>query len=390
MSSMQFRSVISGVLVLNAVFLFGASPPADKPPRVQKGVSVICVEAETGAILYEKNADVVRAPASMIKLMLMLLVSEGLDEDAWTLDTVITASRHAQNMGGTQVYLAAGEEHSLRILMHAVSVASANDAAMAVAEQLWGSEDAYKARMNERAQELGMTSTEFNSVHGLPPSRGMEPDKTTARDMALLGQACVSNPQVREWVAMKQFSFRSEDNIFRNTNKLLWRMDDCDGLKTGYIRAAGFCVTATVERGGMRLVVVVMGHKEKVRRFALAEELFDYGFQHVGRKKFASSGFVNAPSIAIDNCETPEVTLQIDGNIVVTAKKTDLDRMELKTILPASIAAPIQSGTSVGELQLVLDGEMVQSVPLIVPVDLDGAGWLWKIRNRVETFVSAR
>lgn len=388
MISSYFRFITTAFFGV-AACLSGYASAGEDPFRIQGGVSVICVEADTGAILYEKGADIVRPPASMIKLMLMLLVAEGLEQGDWTLDTVITASRHAQGMGGTQVYLAAGEKHPLRTLMHAVAVASANDAAMAVAEQLWGSEEAYLARMNERAQELGMTRSEFHSVHGLPPSRGEQPDKTTARDMATLGRACMTEPQVREWVAMKRFAFRTKDNLIRNTNELLWRMENCDGLKTGYIRAAGFCVTATAANEDFRLIVVVMGHKNKERRFTLAEDLFEYGFLNVRRAHLVKRGETSGPTVPVENCETPEITLGVEGDIWVTASQEEISRMEVKMVVPEALTAPMKKGATVGEAQLSLDGTTLQSVPLILPVDLEGAGWLWKLQHRIDSFAEA-
>ncbi len=244
----------------------------------EEALSSICVDAATGAVVSEHNADQARPPASMIKLVMMLLVAEGVDRGAWALERPITATAHAQQMGGTQVYVEAGDVFELGHLMKAVAVASANDAAMAVAEGLWGSEATYLETANARAMSLGMKNSDFHSVHGLPPSKGELPDKTTAREMAILARACLTHAQIREWVSMKEFQFRPEDTIHYNTNKLLWRMENCDGLKTGYIRAAGYCVTATAERGGRRMIAVVMGHPNGNRRFKLAEELIDAGF----------------------------------------------------------------------------------------------------------------
>ncbi len=245
---------------------------------IPEGVSAICIEPDTGHVLFEENADIVRPPASMIKLIMMLLVSEGIDAGDWTLEQPITASAKAERMGGTQVYLSEGEVWSLGKLMEAIAVSSANDAAMAVAEGLWGSEEAYRTRMNERAAELGMTNTKFVSVHGLPPDKGEDPDATTARDMAILAAECVASERIMTWVGTKEYVFREGAQPFYNTNKLLWRMEGCDGLKTGYIRAAGFCVSATAQHNGKRLVSVVMGHPSKYGRFNLAQQLMEEAF----------------------------------------------------------------------------------------------------------------
>lgn len=238
----------------------------------------ICMEAASGRVLEAQNADVQRPPASMVKLMLMLLVAEGEARGDWTFETKITASRHAQAMGGSQVWLAAGDVFALGHLMRAVAVGSANDAAMAVAEGLWGSEAAYLAAANARAKALGMTRTEVHSVHGLPPSKGEKTDLTTVRDMAVLARQCVRYPRILDWVGRKEFEFRPGQSILYNTNKLLWRMEGCDGLKTGYTRVAKFCVAATAERNGVRLIAVVMGHPSKYGRFNLAQRMLEEGF----------------------------------------------------------------------------------------------------------------
>ncbi len=238
-------------------------------------VSTICIDAATGKVLSSGNATVVRPPASMVKMMLFLLVTEGVEAREWSWEDPITASRHAEHMGGSQVFLRAGETYPLEHLMQAVAVASANDAAMAIAEGLWGNEDDYLEAVNARVASLGMVDTRFNSVHGLPPDDGVAPDRTTARDMALLARACVRHSKVLDWTQVREFSFRHGDATEYNTNKLLWRVPECDGLKTGYIRASGYCVTATAERNGRRVIAVVMGHESFNGRFRAAQEMLE-------------------------------------------------------------------------------------------------------------------
>jgi len=270
-------------------------------------VSVICIDAASSKVLYEEHADVQRPPASMIKLMMMLLVAEGLEKGDWTLDQTLTVSPHAQSMGGTQVYLAAGETWSLHKLVYALAVASANDAAMTIAEGLWGSEEAYLKRMNERAGELGMVNSKFNSVHGLPPSPGEEGDVTTARDMLLLAQQCIKHPRILEWTHCKQFQMRPEQNYFNNTNKLLWRMEDCDGLKTGYIRLSGYCITATAERNGHRLIAVVMGERNRYQRFNRAQALLEEGFAALQPPENDTTGVATDGAVA--SAATPQAAV---------------------------------------------------------------------------------
>lgn len=267
-----FRSFVCGLCALAAAHSVEAAEPADAE------ACAICVEAASGHVLSEQNADVRTPPASMIKLMLMLLVAEGEERGDWTFDKPITATQHAQMMGGTQVWLNAGDVYELGHLMKTVAVGSANDAAMAVAEGLWGTEEAYLKAANERAKALGMSHTEIHSVHGLPPSKGETIDLTTARDMAVLACQCVRHPCIMDWVGRKEYQFKPDQDILYNTNKLLWRMEGCDGMKTGYISAAKFCVTGTASRDGVRLITVVMRHPNKYGRFNLAERMLEEGF----------------------------------------------------------------------------------------------------------------
>ncbi|MEA3366313.1 MAG: serine hydrolase, partial [Candidatus Hydrogenedentes bacterium] len=186
-----------GKISFVVLFVFSSAIYADLDTELEQGcASAVCVLADSGIAIREYNADEIRSPASMVKLMLMLMVAEGIEADEWTLDRVITVSEHAESMGGSQVYLAKGEEWKLADLLAAVCVASANDAAMAIAEGLWGSEEAYLKNMDARAKDLGMASSEFHSVHGLPPDPGEKPDKTCARDMAVLARHCVQIPLI--------------------------------------------------------------------------------------------------------------------------------------------------------------------------------------------------
>lgn len=377
------------ILWLTVAFFWGTSCiagqafAASKTNQPEVQVSTVCIEAETGLVLSESNADIRRPPASMVKMMQMLLVAEGLHEGAWTLDKQINVSRHAEHMGGTQVYLAAGETWTLGQLMEAVSVASANDAAMAIAEGLWGSEEAYKLRANERAAELGMTNTVFNSVHGLPPSPGEEPDHTTARDMALLGRICVQDPLILKWTSQRELQFRPNESIKHSTNKLLWQMDGCDGIKTGYIRDAGFCITASACRDDVRLIAVVMGDKRKQERFSSAKRLLEEGFAQVCRKELVAAGQAVGDPVAVANCETTSIKLAATEPISIIVKRNEADKITLVPELPTEITAPLQAGTEVGMIRALLEGRVLAAVPLAVQEDLAEASLSWKVLRKL-------
>ncbi len=335
----------------------------------------MCIEAQTGLVLAEENPDAPRPPASMVKMMLMLLVAEGLADNRWTLDTPVEATQHAQSMGGTQVFLAKGEVVPLGQLMRAVAVASANDAAMAVAEGLWGDEASYLTRMNKRAAELGMVNSEFHSVHGLPPDPSEKPDRTTARDMAILAQQCVKHPIILEWTAQKEFVFRPGESIKHNTNKLLWRMEECDGLKTGYINAAGFCLTATARRKDIRVITVLMGFDHSNNRFKRAKALIEEGFAEVRRVPAVTKGQILTRDVPVGNCETTRTSLIAREDVWVTVKAADVKRIEVVLGKAPTLEAPVAAGALLHKGQIRLDGEVLATVSVTVPSDLEAAGW---------------
>ena len=351
--------------------------------RADYPISSICIEAQTGLIVSEHNADLRRPPASMVKMMPLLLVAEGMRDGKWTLDTSVTITRNVETVGGARVYVSAGEVWPLSHLMAALAVVSANDAAIAVAEALWGSEDALVGRMNGRARELGMIDTEFHSVHGLSPGNGGKPDQSTARDMAILAQWCVLHPIIREWTSLQNHQLRPDGADRRNTNRLLWRMNGCDGLKTGFTGAAGYCVTATAERGGIRLIAVVMGCKERSGRFERAQELLEEGFTNVRRFRVLSKGDAVAPAVRVTNCETAQVTPVLASDLWVTVRIRDLEHLRVVSDQPAAIKAPVIAGTPLGKVEVCLGQKTLAATRLLAPMDLAPASWRWKLKESV-------
>lgn len=375
-----------GILIC-VVLCLGAAPVRAEN-SVPLNTSVYSVDAETGLVLFEHNANIVRPPASTIKLMLMFLVAEGIERGDWSLDTPIETTRKAQRMGGTQVFLHAGEVHTLRALMLAVAVASANDAAMAVAEGLWGTEEAYLAAMNLRAVELGMATSEFHSVHGLPPDRGEQPDRTTARDMALLARAAVQHAQVIEWTNTVSFEMRPGKGKAYTTNTLMRQMPECDGLKTGFISASGFCICATATRGDIRVVSVVMGHPEKQGRFDLAESLLLDGLDSLIKAPALTRETADAPAVPVRNAEATELTLAIPEDLWVTVKKQDWQNLNVVYSHPEYLVAPLTAGVEVGEVRVELGDEVLARTALRVPEDIIEVGWKTRFGRAVDDFFS--
>lgn len=257
----------------------------------------LVMDAATGAVLHEENADAVSPPASVAKLMTFLVVHDALAAGRVRLDTPITATQTDQSMGGTQVNLAAGETFPVEELLYALMIESANDAAHALTQVL-GDRAGFVSAMNARAQGLGMKNTRFASPHGLPPSsRKIEDgDLTSPRDLALLARELVSKTDVTRYSSVRVRPFgagvRAEPLPMRNHNKLLASVDGCDGLKTGFTRSAGFCLVATAQRGTKRVIVAVMGSPDAKTRDAHVKRLIEDGFAKIP----AGSVFQGPPS----------------------------------------------------------------------------------------------
>ncbi|MFA7692373.1 MAG: D-alanyl-D-alanine carboxypeptidase [Candidatus Hydrogenedentes bacterium] len=317
-------------------------------------VSYICLETETGQILMESNADIQRPPASMLKMMLMLLVEEGLQRGDWTYDQELTVSKLAQSMGGTQAYLKAGDVYSLEYNLTALAVLSANDAAVVIAEGLWDSVEDCLLAMNNRAAELGMTQTHFYSVNGLPPADKVSFDQTSARDMAVLGLALIEHPDILKFTSQKEFVVRPGTEARSNTNKLLSTLPGCDGLKTGYIRAAGFCLTATAVQNDIRLLAVVMG-SDRQGRFTHTQSLLEEAFQMVQRVKPVQAGMVIGKAIPVDKSMDEEVQLIARDTIETIIRTDQMDRLALEITAPKNLTAPVEAGMVCGQVRLMLD-----------------------------------
>jgi len=247
-------------------------------------LGAIVVEARTGAVLFEDRADEPGYPASMLKLMDLLLVLEKVQAGALRLEDPVTVTREAAQIGGSQVYLAEKEIFTVEELLYALMIQSANDAATALAIHVGGSKDGFVRLMNEKARALGMTKTVFQSVHGLPPATGQTPDVSTARDFARLGCELVNRfPEALRFTSTRERTFRQQPLfIMRTHNNLLGSFPGCDGLKTGYFRAGGYSMSATAERNGVRLVGVILGSPDKTTRDNRMRELL-------------SAAFLNAP-----------------------------------------------------------------------------------------------
>ena len=268
------------VLALAGTAVLAGAAAGAKLPVISKDpyVGAIALDASTGQVLFESNADAKAYPASCLKLMNMLILQEKIEQGALKLTDTVTATAEASKIGGSQVYLKEHEIFSVEDLLYALMIQSANDAATALAIHVGGSKDGFVQMMNERAAALGMKDTHFNSVHGLPPSEGQQPDVTTVRDFSRLCLELCKHPDVFKYTSTKTRGFRQDTFGMQNHNKMLWTFPGCDGFKTGYYTAAGYSIAATATRNGARVIAVVLGSRERTVRDAKAAELLSKAF----------------------------------------------------------------------------------------------------------------
>ncbi|MFZ5764317.1 MAG: D-alanyl-D-alanine carboxypeptidase family protein [Thermodesulfobacteriota bacterium] len=255
-----------------------------KPLSADPYAAALVIDADSGKTLFEENADARVYPASVLKLMNLYVILDRIEQGALKKDDRVQVTQEAAKIGGSQVYLDPKEQFTVDELLFALMVQSANDAAMALAIHIAGSKEGFIALMNQKAKELGMQNSQFHSVHGLPPSDGAQPDVTTARDLAILCRELVKRPQALLYTGTRSKGFRGDTFIMNTHNKLLGQVPGCDGLKTGYYEAAGFSIAATARQGGVRIIALVMGSKDRKVRDAKAAELLAKGFSLVPPK----------------------------------------------------------------------------------------------------------
>ncbi len=315
--------------------------------------SAILMEATTGTVLYVQNPDEALPPASVTKVMTLLLVMEAIDAGTVRMDNTVTVSANAASMGGSQVYLKEGEQMSVEDLLKSVVIASANDAAVALAEYLAGSVRSFVEKMNTRAQELGMKNTRFENVTGLDDTA--ENHLTSARDIALMSRALISHPTVLEYSSIWMDTIRDGAFGLTNTNRLVRFYKGCTGLKTGSTDKAGFCISATAERDGLSLVCVIMGSETRDRRNAAATELLDWGFASFGlyRHEGAELNPIPVRGGMLDSCRVSY------GDFSIVLPKSEIANIKLEAELPQELNAPVEDGEEVGRIKFLSGSKVI-------------------------------
>ena len=306
--------------------------------------AAILVDEDSGTVLYEKNADEQRPIASITKVMTLLLTFQALEEGKIHLDDVVPVSEHAYSMGGSQIWLEPGEQMTLNDMLKAICVSSANDAAVAVAEFVGGSEPAFVQMMNERAAELGMTSTHFENACGLD----QEGHLSSARDVAIMSrEMLLHHTEVRDYCSIWTDTLRDGATQLVNTNKLLKSYSGITGLKTGTTSKAGVCISASAERNGLRLIAVVLGSASGKERFEAATTLLDYGFANY--ENVTAELPADAPQeLPVTRGTSETVTLQYEAPQKCLVPKGQGEQLHVEVELPQTLQAPVAAGTPVG------------------------------------------
>lgn len=335
--------------------------------------ALLLCEQDSGQVIFSMNADAPRPVASVTKVMTILLTLEMLDSGRVSADDEVAVSKAAAGMGGSQVLLDVGERQTVGTLLRCMIVGSANDAAVALAEALYGSEAACVDRMNARAAELGMNGTQFVNCTGLPA----EGQHTTARDVAVMARQVFGHPRYFEdsdvWMEDIDHGDGRVTQLV-NTNKLLRLYDGCDGGKTGSTREAGYCVAATARRGGMRLVAVVLGADSGAERFDIAARMLDHGFANYRRYPVAARGTRVRGALPVTGGGSDGVGLALSGDLTLLLSRGDEQRIQLIPSLPERLEAPVHAGDPVGSVQVALDGRVIAEIPVVAAETVEARG----------------
>lgn len=325
--------------------------------------SAILMEQSSGKVLFEYNADEALPPASVTKVMTILLVLEAIDEGKITINDPVTVSAYATSMGGSQIYLKENEVMSVSDLLKAVVVASANDAAVALAEHLYGTEEAFVARMNERAAELGMVNTNFCNTNGLDDTDTGH--LTSARDIAIMSREVLKHPLIFDYSTIWMDSVRNGDFGLTNTNRLIRFYHGANGLKTGSTSKAGFCISATAERDGMQLIAVIMGAPSRDTRNALAASLLDFGFANYSVRSFPGQ---TVDPVPVKGGTTRSCEASYADASFVTEKSNE--ETTTQVVYNTSLRAPVKKGDVVGTVRFLLGSEELGTTDLVAQSDV--------------------
>ena len=365
-----------GSFLICVCLLLGAMAiPAQGAPAMELAAkSALLMDAATGTVLYESNAHEPLPPASVTKVMTLLLVMEAIDSGAIRWEDSVTASEAAAAKGGSQIYLKAGETMSVADMVKSIAVSSANDCACAMAEHLAGSESAFVERMNARAKELGMENTHFVNCTGLDDDDAAKAHKTSAYDIALMSRELLQkHPSIKKYTTIWMDTVRDGKFGLSNTNKLIRFYSGATGLKTGFTATAGYCLSASAQREELELIAVVMGSATSQDRFAACKSLLDYGFANYA---------LITPEVAADNLvpvklgHSDTVRAVPGGHEALLIEKAQRSSITSQITLEESVTAPVSRGQRLGQLTIKAGEQILAQIPLVAEAPVERLSWL--------------
>lgn len=365
------KVIVSTVLCVSIMFtvMFPVKVNAVSADSIS-APSAILMETSTGKIIFEKNPHEKRACASVTKVMTLLLVFEAIEDDKLSLEDIITASEHASSMGGSDIWLETGETMSADDMIKATVVASANDAAVALAEHISGSEEAFLEQMNSRAKELKMNDTVFKNCNGLDE----EGHVTSAHDVAIMSCELMKHKKIFDYTSIWLDTLRGGKTQIVNTNKLLKTYNGITGLKTGTTNGAGCCMAASAKKGNVSLVSVVLGCKTGKERFADAAALLDYGFANVSVKELKTPDDMPF-QIKVDGGMAKTVNLKCDVSSDIVVDKNNSVEIKSAVNLPESVEAPVTENQKLGTLTFTVGGKTVKTCDITASGAVDGVSF---------------
>mgnify|MGYP001248733356 CR=1 FL=1 len=374
---------LAWILIGVLAFKLAVVTPVQADQVEVEAEAYILMDADSGKVLLAKNEHKRLPPASMTKLMTMILAAQDLEEGKVTVKDKVVASEEAWKMGGSQIYLEPGEEMTFEDMMIAIAVGSANDACVAVAEHLEGTHQNFVDRMNRQAKMLGLKNTHFVNSYGLPA----ENHYSSAYDLAVMARYALQYPKILEYTSIKEYNLRQGEFKLFNTNKLLWWYEGTDGFKTGWTSEAKYCLTATAKRDGLRLIGVVMASPNQNGNHRDMMKLFNYGFAKYAFKSFFSQGSVcGVVQVGKGIKERVEVIAEEDVGSIV--EKGQEKKITMEKRLPAYVDAPVVQGQKLGEIRVYNDGDLVKEVNLVAAEDIPRSGLLKEILKMLaETYL---
>lgn len=350
--------------------------------------AAILMDYNTGDIIFKINEDVELSPASITKVMTLLLTMEAIENNHLSLDDEVVISEYASSMGGTQVYLEPGETQTIESLVKAVCIRSANDAAVALGEAVGGSNDAFISMMNNRAAELNMNNTNFVNASGLPA----ENHYTTARDVSLMSRELLNHEKIIEYLTIYMEDIqvgKDKDGVqtMVNTNRLVRNYPGTTGVKTGSTNEAGYCLSASAKKDDMHLIAVVLGAESSLNRFDDATRLLDYGFDNYSSILIDRKNNV-AGALGIEKGNKDYIDLVFERDIYALIPKNQDYEVRKELVIPDTHLAPIKSGTILGKMKIYINEDEYDSVNLVSKDDVDESSYLNMLKKTIRTFIS--